>query len=78
MFHKVYQQHSSKIKILAGCEFRGNMRPDAAIAERMIYTSEIPYWPEASQGGTPYAVRLDDTNPEDVEQPWKSVCYAHD
>ncbi|KAG6018745.1 hypothetical protein E4U40_007872 [Claviceps sp. LM458 group G5] len=43
----------------------------------MIYTTEIPAWPEISPGGTAYAVLLDDTaDPEDARYPWESVQYC--
>ncbi|KAG5973494.1 hypothetical protein E4U58_005003 [Claviceps cyperi] len=57
--------------------YDSNMALGATTAERMIYTTEIPAWPETSPGGTAYAVLLDHTaDPEDAKSPWHSVQYS--
>ncbi|KAG6282090.1 hypothetical protein E4U46_008445 [Claviceps purpurea] len=59
--------------------FRDGMAPGATVAERMIYTTEIPAWPEISPGGTAYAVLLDNTaHPHDARYPWDSVQYCRE
>ncbi|KAG6196497.1 hypothetical protein E4U50_008226 [Claviceps purpurea] len=53
--------------------YNANMSPNAIMAEKLMYTSEIPAHPETSQGGTAYAVRIEHLHPEDAKEPWKAL-----
>ncbi|KAG6125796.1 hypothetical protein E4U22_001216 [Claviceps purpurea] len=55
--------------------YNANMAPIAIMAEKLMYTSEIPAHPKTSQGGTAYAVRVEHLHPEDAKEPWKAVQY---
>ncbi|KAG6239019.1 hypothetical protein E4U25_001176 [Claviceps purpurea] len=55
--------------------YNANMAPNAIMAEKLTYTSEIPAHPETSQRGTAYAVHVEHLYPEDAKEPWKAVQY---
>lgn len=46
--------------------------------QRVIYSPHIPEFPETSSGGVAYVIPVDVLSTEEINTPWKTVCFVLD